>query len=594
MNAIHYAVLCTMSAEPFVNQRLLAERSGHSLGAVNSALRALIAEGFLTDDFKLTDKASDALAERAPRNAIILAAGIGMRMAPVNLMQPKGMLEVQGEPLVERLVRQLHEVGITDITVVVGFMKERFDYLTDEYGVKLVVNRDYAARNNLRSLELAADRLSNTYIVPSDIWCAHNPFSEHEPYSWYMVSGVVDDESTVRVTRKGELATIGSRVAGNRMVGIAYLLEADSKRLGARLSAMATDEAYDDSFWEEALFGNSDVRVMAKLVAPSEVVEIDTYEQLRDLDEGSDQLKSEAIETIERELGVDAEDIVDIVALKKGMTNRSFLFTANGEKYIMRIPGEGTDQLINRAQEADVYHAIAGLGLCDNPVYINPDNGYKITRYLEGVRVCDADSTPDLERCMARLKEFHNMHLVVPHTFDIFERIDFYESLWNGQPSEYRDYPKTKAGVLSLKRWVELQPREWCLTHIYAVPDNFLFYPDGKGGEALQLTDWEYAGMQDPHVDVAMFCIYVMYDKAQTDRLIDIYFADEGGCDDATRAKIYCYVAMCGLLWSNWCEYKRNLGVEFGEYSLAQYRYAKDFRRFAVELMPEIEGGETR
>ena len=63
---------------------------------------------------------------------------------------------------------------------------------------------------------------------------------------------------------------------------------------------------------------------------------------------------------------------------------------------------------------------------------------------------------------------------------------------------------------------------------------------------------------------------------------------DEGGCDAATRAKIYCYVAMCGLLWSNWCEYKRNLGVEFGEYSLAQYRYAKEFYRYAMSLFAEI------
>ena len=52
-----------------------------------------------------------------------------------------------------------------------------------------------------------------------------------------------------------------------------------------------------------------------------------------------------------------------------------------------------------------------------------------------------------------------------------------------------------------------------------------------------------------------------------------------------TRTKIYIYIAMCGLLWSNWCEYKRKLGVEFGEYSLRQYRFAKDFYRAAKELM---------
>ena len=49
------------------------------------------------------------------------------------------------------------------------------------------------------------------------------------------------------------------------------------------------------------------------------------------------------------------------------------------------------------------------------------------------------------------------------------------------------------------------------------------------------------------------------------------------------RVKIYCYIAMCGLLWSNWCEYKRQLGVEFGEYSLMQYRYAKEYYKYATE-----------
>ena len=89
------------------------------------------------------------------------------------------------------------------------------------------------------------------------------------------------------------------------------------------------------------------------------------------------------------------------------------------------------------------------------------------------------------------------------------------------------------------------------------------------------------AGMQDPHVDVAMFCIYSLYNKRQVDRLIAAYFTE--GCSDETRIKIYCYIAACGLLWSNWCEYKRNLGVEFGEYSLRQYRYAKDYYRIVQE-----------
>lgn len=253
----------------------------------------------------------------------------------------------------------------------------------------------------------------------------------------------------------------------------------------------------------------------------------------------------------------------------------------------MRIPGEGTDQLINREQEADVFKTISGLGLCDDPVYINPNNGYKITKFLEGVRVCDTESMKDLKRCMERLKAFHQMKLSVAHSFGLFEQIEFYETLWEGAPSIYGDYAKTKENVFSLRDFIDRVDKDWCLTHIDAVPDNFLFYTDESGAEALQLTDWEYSGMQDPHVDIAMFCIYSLYDKKKCDRLIDIYF--ENSCDRITRAKIYAYIAICGLLWSNWCEFKRKLGVEFGEYSLAQYRFAKDYYKYAKELLEQNE-----
>ena len=87
--------------------------------------------------------------------------------------------------------------------------------------------------------------------------------------------------------------------------------------------------------------------------------------------------------------------------------------------------------------------------------------------------------------------------------------------------------------------------------------------------------------MQDPHVDIAMFCIYSLYNKQQIDRTIDAYFSE--GCDSFIKIKIYAYISICGLLWSNWCDYKRNLGIEFGEYSLRQYRYAKEYYRIVRE-----------
>ena len=268
------------------------------------------------------------------------------------------------------------------------------------------------------------------------------------------------------------------------------------------------------------------------------------------------------------------------------MTNRSFLFKCGNKKYIMRIPGEGTDQLINRKEEADVYNVIKDKNICDNIIYINPDNGYKITEYLENARVCDIDNQVDLEKAMKRLKEFHSLGLQVKHEFDIFGQIEFYESLWEGKPSVFRDYVKTKDNVMSLQEYINEHVETKVLTHIDAVPDNFLFTVNENGEEEIRLIDWEYAGMQDPHVDIAMFCIYSLYDKRQVDTLIDLYFPE--GCHAITRVKIYCYISVCGLLWSNWCEYKRSLGVEFGEYSLRQYRYAKEYFKIAAEEIEKL------
>lgn len=588
MNNSKQDILNNLIKEPFINQRILAAQTGHSLGIVNRSIKELISEGYLDEEIRPTEKALREAKEKAPKNAIILAAGFGMRMVPINTETPKGLLEIKGERLIECTIRQLHEVGITEIYVVVGFMKEQYEYLIDEYGVDLIVAPDYASKNNLHSLKTAADHLSNSYIIPCDIWCEKNPYSRNELYSWYMVSDLVDDDSTVRVNRKQELVVQKEQAGGNAMIGICYLLETEAEIVRERLEELGRDSRYDGAFWEETLYRKDRMIVTARVVHAADAVEINTYEQLREIDSDSSQLQTDAIQVICEALGAQQNEVTNITVLKKGMTNRSFLFSCKDKKYIMRIPGEGTDQLINRRQEAAVYQTIAGRRICDEIAYINPENGYKITEYLEGARVCDAENEEDLQKCMKKLREFHGQKLRVDHSFDLFGQMEYYESLWEGTPSAYKDYEKTKAHVLQLKDYIEANAGEWVLTHIDAVPDNFLFVEE-NGKEEIRLIDWEYAGMQDPHVDIAMFCIYSLYKKEQVDHLIDLYF--EGNCDDRTRIKIYCYIAVCGLLWSNWCEYKRKLGVEFGEYSLRQYRYAKDYYKIVQQELGE-EGKE--
>lgn len=587
MNIAECNILMELQRSGSTSQRALARAVGHSLGVVNRSLKALHEAGYIDDGCRPTEKAAAELRARQPRQAVILAAGAGMRMIPLNMEVSKGLLEVNGEVLIERLIRQLQEVGIREIYVVVGFMKEKYEYLIDAYGVELIVNPEYALKNNLHSLYLAREHLTNAYVIPCDSWCSHNPFSRAELYSWYMVTDRFDLDSSVRVSHKGELMAVPKGTAGNSMIGICYLTQPDSNTVCTRLEAMDAEPRYDDVFWEETLRDKGRMIVSARMMDAGEIVSIKTFEQLRELDSQSDHLKSEAIRTICDALHADMEEITQVTVLKKGMTNRSFLFSCKGKRYIMRIPGEGTAQLVDRRHEAAVYQAIREKNICDDIAYISPDNGYKITEYLADARVCNPEKAEDVRRCMQRLREFHELRLTVAHTFDIFGQIEFYESLWNGAPSIYKDYRQTKENVFSLRGYIDAHVQERVLTHIDAVPDNFLFVKRDDGSEEIRLIDWEYAGMQDPHVDIAMFCIYALYDRRQVDETIAAYFP--GGCSEAVRLKIYCYIAACGLLWSNWCEYKWTLGVEFGEYSLRQYRYAKEYYRIVRDTLEQWE-----
>ena len=274
MNKQTLDVLLKVNSEPFVNQRVLAESCGYSLGAINQSLKELVNDGFVTKQMKLTQEGKDLLRTNKPRNAIILAAGFGMRSVPINLYTPKPLLKLNGECLIERLIRQLHDVGVNDITVVVGFMKDSFEYLIDEYGVKLVYNSDYMRKHNLSSLNLVVDDISNTYIMPSDIWCRNNPFNDNELYSWYMVADMAYASSNVRVNRKSDLVKVASN--GNALVGICYLNEEKAGEVRNKVKKYSSLKEYDDKFWEEALFEKDRMTVNARVIKYSDHVEINS------------------------------------------------------------------------------------------------------------------------------------------------------------------------------------------------------------------------------------------------------------------------------------------------------------------------------
>ena len=560
------------------SQRELSLKTSFSLGKVNRIISNLQKIKYISSNNYISSDGNKYIKSHQPQRATILAAGYGLRMVPINTEEAKGLLEVKNEPLIERIIKQLHEVGITDISIVVGFMKEHYEYLIDQYNVKLIVNTHYNARNNIYSLYLAKDRLENGYIIPCDIWFKNNPFSTIEDPSWYLFSDKLTSKSKWIVSKSYKVRHTKDKL-GNRMIGIAYLNKADADKLVQRMSSLIKAKKYD-LFWEDALVEKNNFLINGRIIPNSKHAEINSYEELLELDSNSSHLENEAIQIIEDTFKIDKADIHSIHTLKKGMTNRSFIFTVKNKRYIMRIPGEGTDKLINRQEEYDVYEQIKEEPYTEKILYLNPKNGYKLSEFLEGTRNSKADSWQDVTKCMNLLREFHQQKHSVNHKFDIWKQIEFYDALRNA-PSAYKDFLITKDNVLKLRPFIEDNISNWTLCHIDANADNFLINKEGR----TFLIDWEYAGMQDPDLDIAMFAIYAGYSRDQFDKLIDIYYQDK--CNETTRYKIYAYAAVGGLLWSNWCEYKQSLGLDFGEYSLSQYRYAKEYSKLVLNYLKE-------
>ncbi len=581
MNKRDYVILDIILKYGYLKQRELTEKSGYSLGLINSSLKKLIKAGWLTKNYESTAKTLEYLKNNKPRNAIILAAGTGMRMIPFQ-STPKGLIKVNDEVLIERLIKQLHLTGIYDITIVVGYMGEKYEYLTEKYNVNIVVNTNYIKQDNLYSLSLVKDKIENTYILPCDIYFSKNPFSRTELFSFYDVLNYTEEDSFIRVSRQMQPAKIEN--FGNALLSFGYFNKSTSKALVQNIKSLLHKHPREKLIWEEALFcGDKSIcDCYLNVARPRDAYPIKTYEDLRDIDNESESLQSKIINLITSVFNVEACDVSNVYALQKGMTNRLMRFSVFDEDYLLRIPGEGSNQLISRHTEATVYSLVKDYYISEDVIYINPVTGYKISKFINNSRIADENNFEDTKLCMQKIKSLHDLNLKTDFTFDPFTRLEYYEDLRNG-PSSFADYNDVRKNVLKLQSKLNTLPSSTCLCHIDPISPNFLFDPNNK----LYLIDWEYSGMADRYIDIAMFCLFAGYEEDGINRLMHQYC--DGEVTDDIRLKVYSYIAICGLLWTVWSEYKALNGVIYTEYMMLQFRYARKYSKLALDLFNERE-----
>ena len=240
----------------------------------------------------ITELGRKALEPYRVENAVIMAAGLSSRFVPVSYWRPKGLTSVRGEVLIERQIRQLHEAGVTDITVVVGYRADEFAYLAEKYGVRLVTNDLYAERNNNWTLWLVRDQLRNTYVCSSDDYFAQNPFETYVYRAYYSavyMDGPTDEwclgvDENDRITS----VTVGGKDAW-AMLGHVYFDRAFSNTFVRILESIVRspfyEEKYADELWETIFARNPDCLSMDMRRYPADqVLEVDSVDELMEFD----------------------------------------------------------------------------------------------------------------------------------------------------------------------------------------------------------------------------------------------------------------------------------------------------------------------
>lgn len=590
------ALLCRSILEnPSVTQRELAEQLLVSLGTVNSLVKECLQSNYIqpaeNNHYEITEQGLAFLAPYRVDGALFIAAGFGSRFVPLTFESPKGLLEVQGERMIERQIKQLHEAGIRNITIVVGYLKEKFEYLIDQYDVTLLYNPEYASKNTLATLYHAREVLrgKNFYVLSSDNWMRENMYHAYEGGAWYSAVQMEGETSEwcLSYNKKGLITdvTVGGKDSWV-MYGPSYFSREFSEIFLPVLEQYYHQPGTEQFYWEQVYLDllkkkKNAPQMYINRQKPNQVYEFENLEELRRFDaKYQNQSNNKALELVSEVFRVPESEIVHIRCLKAGMTNKSFLFQIHGKHYICRIPGPGTGLLINRKEEKAVYDAVAPLGITEHVLYFNGDTGYKISEFYEDARTADSTSKEDMRRCMELLRKFHRADLSVDHSFDLKERILFYENLCLAQgPIPFEDYREVRAQMMELWEQAKRFRRKKCLAHIDPVVDNFLILPDGS----VKLIDWEYSGMADPLLDIAMCSVYSYYDFDQAHKLLSLYLEREP--DPSEQFILTAFMALSGFLWSLWAIYKSGLGEEFGEYTIIMYRYGKNgYRRLQNDL----------
>ncbi|MFD3450483.1 NTP transferase domain-containing protein [Microbacteriaceae bacterium 4G12] len=602
-----FQILEVINKQHNLNQKKIAGLCGISVGKVNYIINDLMENGYIYSEksgknisYYLNEKGIEFLKQGIAQyqdkkinlhsephkkitQAVILAAGYRKQFDT-----PACLLPIQDETLLARNLKILHKNGIEKVIIVTGYKKEAFQHLNYN-NMYFVENPKYKWTGSMASLAYAHEFVTDDFLlIEDDVLIEESAIEriiQNEHRDCMLITNESDsgDEAFVEI-RNGYIYKISkdihqfNRIDGE-MIGVSKL----SYDVFSRMVKEFKSNKNPYLNYEYLLLDVARQYHIGYLKIPDLVwAEIDTkkhyysvlnniYPRLKRKEAifKENQIKEHVMEA----LYVSAEDIQTIEPFG-GMTNKNFKINVSGKEYVLRIPGNGTEQMINRMDEKINSTLASSLGIDTQLAYFNEYTGIKIAELIlhaETLNSKTAKREDNMQLIASVLQKLHHSHEVMNNEFNVFEKMTEYEQLLeeaNGK--NFDDYVVVKDQILSIKAIYENMNISLTPCHNDLVPENLV----KSGEDTVYLIDWEYSGMNDPMFDLAALSLECGFSPEDEELFLTIYFNGEAPEEFKTRILIN---KICqDFLWSIWANIKEAKGDDFGTYGIDRYNRAKE------------------
>jgi len=293
LNQFEVLTLIERKQDEKLTQRDMAKKTHLSLGVINKLLLELqemeVIKAEESGKYTVTLKGYEWLEPYRVKRAVFMAAGFGSRMVPVTLNTPKPLIKVHGKKIIETLLDAVLAVGITDITIVRGYLGEQFDLLLKKYPmIKFVENPLYNEANNISSAYVVRDMLSNAYVFESDLLLYNKELIRKYEYTTnYLGLPVERTDDWCFETKKGYITRV--KVGGEnvqQMYGISYWTKEDGEKMELDIEKVYHSPGGKERYWDEVALRecSKNYKVWVRQVEKGDIIEIDTYNELKQID----------------------------------------------------------------------------------------------------------------------------------------------------------------------------------------------------------------------------------------------------------------------------------------------------------------------